>query len=308
MPSLRSRFFLFMLRNRHLFSLKLKKDTALDWAVSLPEVRWQAARSAKLIGRLPKSISNVSVDIDGLPAEWIQPAQAAQDKAILYFHGGGYVLGTIEMHRAIVAKFVKGSGAKALLFNYRLAPEHPFPAALDDALAAYAWLLAQGIAPGRIVFAGDSAGGGLCLAALLALKEQDLPLPAAAVALSPFIDLKCTGESLVTNADKCLAPPDSWHACARHYAAGQDMGHPWISPLYGDLAGLPPLLIYAGENETLLDDSKRFAQKAQSAGVEARLEIGRGMCHCYPACAPLFPEATRAMADICAFIRQNLTA
>lgn len=306
MPSLRSRFFLFMLRNRHLFSLKWKKDTALDWAVSLPEVRRQAARSAKLMGRLPKSISNVSVDIDGLPAEWIQPAQAAQDKAILYFHGGGYVLGTIEMHRAIVAKFVKGSGARALLFGYRLAPEHPFPAALDDALAAYAWLLDQGVSPSKIVFAGDSAGGGLCLATLLALKDQDLPLPAAAVALSPFTDLKCTGESLKTNAQKCLAPLNSWHACARHYAGDRDPGHAWISPLYGDPRGLPPLLLYAGENETLLDDSKRFAQNARSAGVNARLETGRGMCHCYPACAPLFPEATRAMGDICSFIRQSL--
>lgn len=306
MPSLRGRLFIALMRNRHLFKLRLKKETGLDWETALPQVRESAAKGARFLGRLPKGMENAAVDICGLPAEWIQPAQADADKAILYFHGGGYVLGTIEMHRAIVAKFVKGSGVKALLFGYRLAPEHPFPAALEDALKAHAWLLDQGIAPGKIVFAGDSAGGGLCLATLLALKDQGQPLPAAAAALSPFTDLKCTGESLIANADKCLAPRNSWHACAKHYAEGQDKGHPWISPLYGDLRGLPPLLIYAGENETLRDDSVSFVEKARSAGVDARLEIGEGMCHCYPACAPLFPEATRAMADICSFIKQYL--
>jgi monoterpene epsilon-lactone hydrolase len=306
MPSLRGRLFIALMRNRHLFKLKLKKETGLDWETGLPQVRESAAKGARFMGRLPRGMENLAVDINGLPAEWIQSAKADQDRAILYFHGGGYVLGTIEMHRAIVAKFVKGSGVQALLFGYRLAPEHPFPAALEDALKAYAWLLDQGIAPGKIVFAGDSAGGGLCLATLLALKDQGLPLPAAAAALSPFTDLKCTGASLKGNADKCLAPPGSWHACAKHYASGQYTGQPLISPLYGDLHGLPPLLVHAGENETLRDDSVRFVEKAKSAGVDVRLEIGQGMCHCYPACAPLFPEAARAMEDICAFIKQKL--
>jgi len=306
MPSLRGRFFIALMRNRHLFRLKLRRETGLDWETALPEVRQAAAKSARLLGRLPKGISADPVDIDGLPAEWIKSDQADQDKAILYFHGGGYVLGSIEMHRAIVAKFVKGSGVRALLFGYRLAPEHPFPAALQDALAAYKWLLDQGLSPSKIVFAGDSAGGSLGLATLLALKDQGLPLPAAAVALSPWTDLKCTGESLITNAHKCLSPRGSQHACVKHYADGQDLGHPWISPLYGDLKGLPLLLLYAGGDETLRDDAVRFARKAREAGVEARLEVGAGMCHCYPACAPLFPEAKRAMQDICRFINQHL--
>lgn len=306
MPSLRGRLFVAMLRNRHLFKLKLKKETGLDWENSLDQVREGAAKSAKIMGRLPKGIQNTGVDLDGLPAEWIQPAQADTGTAILYLHGGGYVLGTIEMHRPIVAKFVKASGVRALLIGYRLAPEHPFPAALKDALEAYAWLLDQGLDPAKIAFAGDSGGGGLCLATLLALKDQGLPLPTAAVALSPFLDLKCTGESLISNADKCLAPPDSWHACAKHYTQGQDAGQPYISPLYGDLSGLPPLLIHAGGDETLLDDSVRFAEKARQAGVDVKLEIGPGMCHCYPACSPLFPEAKQAMDEIGLFIKQKL--
>lgn len=303
MPSLRSRFFLFVLRNRHLLKFKLKKETALDWEMSLPAVRASAEKSAKMLGKLPKGIEAIPVAVGGLPAEWIQPVQPDDERTILYFHGGGYVLGTIEAHRGIVAKFVKGSGVRALLFGYRLAPEHRFPAALDDAVAAYRWLLSEGVSPSNIVFAGDSAGGGLCLATLLALRDREIPLPAAAVALSPWTDLKNTGESLRTNAARCLGPTNSWVVCANHYLGDQDPGHPYASPLYGDLRGLPPLLIHVGGDETLRDDSTRFAQKAKDAGMNVTLKVGAGMCHCYPACAPLFPEATQAMEEICAFIR-----
>jgi acetyl esterase/lipase len=157
-----------------------------------------------------------------------------------------------------------------------------------------------------MVFVGDSAGGGLCLASLLALKDQGEPLPAAAVAYSPVTDFLCTGKSYQTNLKKCLAPAGSAQAFGRHYAGGHDPGLPYISPLYGELEGLPPLLLYAGEYETLLDDAVRFAEKAQKAGVDITLRVGEGMFHCYPACAPLFPEATDAMEDICSFIIRNL--
>lgn len=306
MPSLQSHLFLFVLRNSHLLRFKLKKETAVDWETSLPEVRRSAEKTAKMLGRLPKGIEAYPVAIDGLLAEWIQPAQTVKDKVILYFHGGGYVLGSIQAHRGIVSKFVKGSGAAALLFDYRLAPEHPFPAALDDALAAYRWLLAEGISPSKIVFAGDSAGGGLCLATLIAIRDQGIPLPAAAVTLSPWTDVKNTGESLRTNAKVCLAPTDSWIACSKHYAGSNDPGLPYISPLYGDLRGLPPILIYVGGYETLLSDSTRFAKKAKSAGVEVTLKVGEGMFHCYPACSPLFPEARQAMNEICVFIQRHI--
>lgn len=305
MQSLRSRFFLFVLRNNHLLQFKLKKQTALDWETSLPEVRASTAKTAKMLGKLPKGIEAVPVAIGEMPAEWIQPAQPDEERVILYFHGGGYVLGSIDDHRGIVAKFVKGSGVRALLFGYRLAPEHRFPAALDDSVAAYQWLLTQGVSPSKIVFAGDSAGGGLCLATLLAVRDGGMPLPAAAVALSPWTDLKNTGESLRTNAAKCLSPTNSWIACANHYLGDQDPGNPYASPLYDDLRGLPPLLIFAGGDETLRDDSTRFARKAKDAGVDVTLKVGEGMCHCYPVCAPLFPEATQAMAEVCAFIKTH---
>ncbi|OGW36142.1 MAG: alpha/beta hydrolase [Nitrospirae bacterium GWD2_57_9] len=306
MPSLRSRLFLSVLRNRHLLKFKLKKETAHDWETSLPEVRASAAKTSKLFGKLPKGLEAVPVAIGDLPAEWIQPAQDVTDRVILYFHGGGYILGSIEAHRGIVAKFVRGSGARALLHGYRLAPEHRFPAALDDSVAAYRWLLSEGISPAKIVFAGDSAGGGLCLATLLAVRDRGIPLPAAAVALSPWTDLKNTGESLRTNAAKCLAPTNSWVVCANHYLGNQDPGNPYASPLYGDLRGLPPLFICAGGDETVRDDSTRFARKAKDAGVDVTLKVGEGMCHCYPACAPLFPEATQAMVEICTFIKTHI--
>ena len=196
---------------------------------------------------------------------------------ILYFHGGGYVSGTCNSHRAITAKFVKGSRIGALLFEYRLAPEHPYPAALEDSLQAYHWLIKQNVAPDQIAFVGDSAGGGLCLAALLALRDQGAPLPAAAVAYSPVTDLTCSGESYRTKAKACLSPAGMAAALAKHYAGSTDCTLPYISPLYGELQELPPLLIYAGEDETLRDDSVYFAAKAKAAGVDVTLRIGEGM-------------------------------
>lgn len=306
MPSLQSRLFVFALRYRHLFRFQLKRRDTIDWNTSIPRLREETDRAASAFGKLPAQVEVAPVTIGSLSAEWILPAQAAKDKVILYFHGGGYVIGSCEGHRSIVAKVVVGSGVGALLFAYHLAPEHPFPAALEDALAAYRWLLAEGVSPDQIVFMGDSAGGGLCLATLIALRDQGTPLPAGAVALSPWTDLKCTGASLTTNAKAdLLSWKGSWTVFSKYYAGENDPGLPWISPLYGDLQGLPPLLIYAGGDEVLLDDSIRFAEKAKAAGVEVTLKVGEGLFHCYPVCAPLFPEAKQAMAEICAFIKTH---
>ena len=196
MPSLRSRLFLFVLRHSHLLRFRLKRRAAIDWDTSIPDYRRETERASKLFGKLPDQIEESPVTIDGLYTEWILPSRAKKDKVILYFHGGGYVTGTCKMHRTHVAKVVKGSGVGALLFAYRLAPEHPFPAAIEDSVTVYRWLLAEGISPSRIVFMGDSAGGGLCLATLIALRDQGIPLPAAVVALSPWTDLKCTGSPI----------------------------------------------------------------------------------------------------------------
>lgn len=307
MLSLRGRLLRFVFQNRHLFKFHLKKEI-IDWTQydAILRFRQECEEGAERFGKLPGDIEIAPVVMNGLKAEWILPAGGRKDRVILYTHGGGYVSGSCADHRAVVAKFVKGSQVGALLFEYRLAPEDPFPAALDDSVAAYRWLLAQGVAPSRIVIAGESAGGGLCLATLLALREQSLPLPAAAVAVSPWTDLKCRGASYRTKAEVCLSPEGTWTAFSKHYAGSNDPGLPWISPLYGDLRGLPPLLIFVGEEEILQDDATRFAAKAEAAGVAVTLKVGEGLFHCYPVCAPMFPEATQAMAAIGAFIRKQI--
>jgi epsilon-lactone hydrolase len=313
MPSLKSRLLYVVMRNRHLLQFRLKRE-AWDWNTSVPHFRQEceeSAKKAKMPGGIKVSPAAIADLPAGLSAEWIQPSATVRDPArndpvIFYTHGGGYVSGSCSDHRAFVAKIVKWSGIGALLFEYRLAPEHPYPAALEDTLAAYNWLLAQGVSPSRVAMMGESAGGGLCLATLLALRDQGLPLPAAAVAMSPMTDLKLTGESHRTNASKCLSPEGMATVCSKYYAGENDPTLPWISPLYGDLAGLPPMLLYVGENEIWLDDSTRFAAKAQAAGADVTLRVGEGMVHGYPLLAPLFPEATQAMEEICAFMKARL--
>ena len=313
MPSLQSRLLFIVLRNRHLLKLHLKKE-AWDWNTSIPLFRQECEEGAKKAGRLPDGIKVTPASIAGLPdglsAEWIQPITAARgsarnDLVIFYTHGGGYVSGSCSDHRMQVAKIVQASGISALLYEYRLAPEHPFPAAIEDTLTAYRWLLTQVISPYQIVIAGESAGGGLCLATLLALRDQDIPLPAAAVALSPWTDLKCTGESYRTKARVCLAPVGMSTVCSKYYAGDHDPELPWISPLYGDLHGLPPSLIYVGDDETMRDDSIRYAEKAKSSGVEVTFKVWEGMVHCFPLFFPLFPEAKQAMDEICVLIKTH---
>lgn len=304
MLSLRARVIIFLFKNRDLLRFKFKKEK-IDWTTyeAILRFRQEADQTSKALGKLPPGITVSPVSISDMPAEWILPPQGKSDNVILYFHGGGYISGSCQGHRAIVAKFVKNSGIGALLFEYRLAPEHPYPAALEDAVAAYNWLLAQGIKASNISFIGDSAGGGLALATLLALKDQGITLPAAAAVLSPVTDYTCSGDSYRRNAKVCLAPEGTGPAFSKHYAQDQDPAQPYISPLNGDLHQLPPLLIYVGSNETLLDDSTRFAEKAKNSGVDVTLRIGEGLFHCYPACAPLFPEATKAMDEICTFVK-----
>jgi len=303
MSSIRSRLFVFVLKYRHLLRFQLKRTSFVDSKTSIPRLREEVERGAGFFGKLPPGFELQPVSINGLKAEWMFPPSAQKEKAILYFHGGGLVVGSVRAHRSIVAKFVKGSGIGALVFDYALAPEHPFPEGLNDSIAAYKYLLAEGIKPAKIVFAGDSGGGNLCLATMLALKDKGIPLPAAAVVLSPWTDLKNTGESLITNLElDTLCWKDAQEVFAKYYAGENDPGLPLISPLYGDLKGLPPLLIYAGSDELLRDDSTRFAAKARDASVDVTLRIGKGLFHCYPACSPLFPEAKQAMDEICAFI------
>lgn len=298
MQSLKSKIILGLLVHRNLFRFQLNNvfDPSLE---GIKKLREQTEKGGKMFGKLPEEVEVKPVTIGTMYAEWMKLPQNNSQKAMLYFHGGMYVTGSAQSHRQHVYKFVKGSGVNALVFDYRLAPEHPFPAAVDDALAAYNYILEQDFDPKHIVFVGDSAGAGLCLATLLAIKENGITLPAAAAVLSPWTDLMLTGKSYQTNVNKCLSPKGSAENASQFYADKTDKRNPLVSPLYGDLKGLPPLHISAGGNEILLDDSVQFAQKARAAGVEVTLRVEKGMCHCYPAFGNLFKESRLALDEIC---------
>jgi epsilon-lactone hydrolase len=244
------------------------------------------------------------VEASGVPAEWVTPAGAGDGRVLLYLHGGGYQIGSPATLRHMIALLCAAAQARALSVDYRLAPEHPFPAALDDAVAAYRWLLAGGTDPATIAIAGDSAGGGLALGTLVALRDAGYPMPAAAVLLSPWTDLALTGESLRTRADvDVMLKPGSMHETAGVYLAGQDPRHPCASPLYADMRGLPPLLIHVGDAEVVLDDSTRVAARARAAGVDVTLEVWDEMPHVFHAWAGLLPESDQAIKRIGEWLR-----
>jgi acetyl esterase/lipase len=306
MPSLRSRLFVFILKHRHLLRFKLKRRADVTRETSIPELRKEVERGADFFGKLPKGFTLTPVTIGHLSAEWMMPPGAKRDKAILYFHGGGLVIGSVKAHRGIVSKFVNGSGIGALVFDYALAPEHPYPEGLNDSYAAYRYMLDEGIRPENIIFMGDSGGGNLVFATMLKCKELGIPLPGGAVTMSAWTDLTNSSETYHTNEHKDTL---CWRAAqivfSEYYAGDNDPEQPLISPIYGDLTGFPPLLMFAGSDELLRDDTVRFAEKVQKAGVDVTLQIGEGLFHCYPACAPLFPEAVEALDDICGFIKKH---
>lgn len=256
---------------------------------------------------LPPDVHREPANTGGAPGEWISIDGAAAEATLLYLHGGGYVIGSVNTHREAVARIARAANGRALSLDYRLAPEHPFPAAVDDATAAYRWLLVQGDDPRTIVIAGDSAGGGLAAATLLALRDAGDPLPAAAVLLSPWLDLACTGASMKANAaaDPILSR-ERLLRWAAHYLNGADARTPLASPLYGDLAGLPPLLLQAGTAETLQDDSVRFAERAQAAGVDATLELWDEMIHVWHLFALMLPEGQQAIDRVGAWVRERV--
>lgn len=255
----------------------------------------------------PPEATVEKLTIGATPAEWVRVPGSDPAQVILYLHGGGYAMGSCNTHRGLAAYLAAAIGARALVIEYRLAPEYPFPAGLEDAAAAYRWLLKGGVDPKRIVIAGDSAGGGLTLATLLTLRDAGDPLPAAAVLFSPWTDLAATGESMTTRAavDPMLSR-ESMSTITGWYIGDRDPRAPLVSPLYGDFSGLPPLFIQVGDNEVLLDDAVRVAERARAAGVEVDLEVWDGMWHVFQNSADHVPEARQALEKIGALVRARL--
>jgi acetyl esterase/lipase len=253
---------------------------------------------------LADDVSRKDFDADGIPACHISAPGVRQDRGVLYLHGGGYVLGSLNTHAELMGRLAKACRAPVLGLDYRLAPEHPFPAAVDDAVAGYDRLLANGITPDRIVIAGDSAGGGLTLACLLALKAQGKPQPAGAVLLSPWTDLTGSGASLQTRAElDPMIGVDLLKPMAALYHAETDAADPLISPLFGDLSGLAPMLVQVGDHEVLLDDSTRLVERARAQGGTAELEIYDEAFHVFQSVAAL-PESSDALTSIGRFFDQ----
>lgn len=265
-------------------------------------------------GRLPESVSGTPAELGGVPGEWIDAAGADPTRVLLYLHGGGYVAGSVDSHRNLTGALATASGVRVFALDYRLAPEDPFPAQVDDAVAAYRALITpvedggEGIDPGQIAVAGDSAGGGLTVSLLLALRDAGDPLPACAVPISPLFDLAATGDSMVTRAevDPMVSAADLAVMARMFVGPDGDIAHPLASPLGADVAGLPPLLLQVGDAEVLLDDSTRMAAKIEAAGGNVTLEVWPEMVHVWHASAGYVPESDEAIAKIAAFLAQHL--
>jgi acetyl esterase/lipase len=247
------------------------------------------------------------VTANGVSAEWTSTPDAARDAAILYLHGGGYVIGSLDSHRHVVAEAGRAAGVRTLAIDYRLAPEHPFPAPVDDTLAAYRFLLSSGIKPGRIAIAGDSAGGGLVVGAMLAIKDAGLPQPGCGWCISPWVDMQALGASFT---DRSATDPTVQKATiefmAQTYLGGADPRSPYAAPIYGDLKGLAPLLIQVGACETLLDDSLQLARVAGMADVMVDLQIWPEMIHVWHLFHPQLAAGRRAIAAGGNFVRNCL--
>ncbi|HET7523616.1 MAG TPA: alpha/beta hydrolase [Acidimicrobiales bacterium] len=275
-----------------------------------PTVEEMRAGMEVMLAALPPvtGVSTEAAQCAGLPAEWTVPAGTDTVGTILYFHGGGYFQGSIATHRRLVAALCLAGGTRGLSVGYRLAPEHRFPAAVDDAVAAYRWLISDGgEEPDRVIIAGDSAGGGLTFATLIALRDAGDPMPAGGFGISPWTDLAGTGKSLVTRKDQDpFIDPGGVDETAIRYAGDADRRNPLVSPLYGDLHGLPPLLIHVGGAEVLYDDAARMADAARSAGVEVEFADWPDAFHVWHMMVGMIPEADEAVAAAGAWIAKRV--
>lgn len=296
-----------MSKEQQLFLDNMLRQGQFDSGADVPGLR--AAFNA-LMAQVPVApdIRQQSVTLGGVDAVEVAIQDTETTNVVLYFHGGVYVIGSASASVPLVGDLVRRAGAKAFTLDYRLAPEHPYPAAVQDAQAAYESLLAQGIDPGRIALAGESAGGGLAVATLLALREAGIPLPACAFVMSPYADLTLSGETLAgKQAVDPLLSPDGLRLRIPDYVAGGDAAQPGISPIFGDLGGLPPLLIQVGSHEILLSDAIRLAGRAATADVEVKLEVTPGVPHVFQAYAALLDEAGTALDRAASFLNTQFS-
>lgn len=258
---------------------------------------------------LPAGAAHRAENAGGVPVEIGAIGDEPTAATILFFHGGGYSIGSLESHRGMLAALGEAAGARTVAVNYRLAPEHPFPAALDDALAAYRWLLESGVDPHSVAFAGDSAGGGLAVATLVRARDEGLPLPACAVLFSPFTDLAGSGETMTLKAaDDVMVTAEVLDRLSAGYIGGADAANPAISPIHADLRGLPPLFVFVGTAEVLIDDSVRLARKAMLGDVAVRLEAWPRLPHVWPMFAGILDEGREALVAAGTWIAQQTGA
>lgn len=242
----------------------------------------------------------------GVTAEWVTAESASDSRIVLYLHGGGYIIGSPRTHRPLMAELSQASKGRVLGLDYRLAPEHPFPAPVEDSVAAYRWLLNEGYDPARIAVAGDSAGGGLTVAMMVQARYLGLPMPGAAVCISPWVDMEGLGESMETRAAADpMVGKENLLVSAKTYLGGSNPRAPLAAPLYADLRGLPPMLIQVGDAEVLLDDSTRLAGIAREAGVEVEMDVWDDMIHVWHLFAPILPEGKQAISQAGEFIKKH---
>jgi acetyl esterase/lipase len=284
------------------------RQGGLDLQADVPTLR---ASFNELMARIPApaDVRQSPTTVGGVGAIEVTAPGAEADGVILYFHGGVYVIGSAATSVPLVAELARRTGARVITVDYRLAPEHPYPAAVEDALDAYVGLLDQGVDPGRIALAGESAGGGLAVATLLALRETATPLPSCAFLMSPYADLTLSGDSMVNReaVDRTLTP-EGLRLRIPDYVAAADAADPIISPVFADLTGLPSLLIQVGSNEILLSDALRLAERAAMADVTVTLDVTDGVPHVFQAFAAMLDEADAALVRASAFLRDHLAA
>ncbi len=247
-------------------------------------------------------------EVAGVPSAWFRVPGSDPERLLYYLHGGGYSIGSIASHGGLVSRLCRAAGSTGLAIDYRLAPEHPFPAQLEDALAGYRGLLDEGFDPKRVVVAGESAGGGLTLSLLVKLREEGLPMPGGAVCISPWVDLEGLGASMKENEPFDYLDRKVLEIYARRFVGDDNLRNPLAAPLYAELHGLPPLLIHVGGAEVLLDDSRRIADRAREAGVQVELEVWPDMIHAWHGFAPITAQSRDAIARVGEFVQEHQSA